>query len=77
MITPLLRERIKSTLGNHYLAKVLQELDERGIRNQKGEKYKKSIISMVLNGSRNNQAIEDTIIAVYEKVKEDQNQQSA
>lgn len=77
MITPLLRERIKTTLGNHYLAKVLQELDERGIKNQKGEKYKKSIISMVLNGTRNNQAIKDAIIAVYEKAVENRNPQSA
>lgn len=76
MITPLLRERIKTTLGNHYLAKVLQELDERGIKNQKGEKYKKSIISMVLNGKRDNQAIKDTIIAVYEKALDIQNQSS-
>ena len=61
MISPSERERFKSVVGSQYITDVSSALNERGITNRKGKPYSKSAISMVVQGDRDNPAIEDVI----------------
>lgn len=65
MITAEQREKIKTVVGNYYVARVNAVLVQRGVVNRENQPHKKNMISMVMNGDRENPAIEDAIWTVY------------
>ncbi|OIQ22012.1 MAG: hypothetical protein BM557_01140 [Flavobacterium sp. MedPE-SWcel] len=67
MITPAIRERIKTHLGSHYIDNVMEILNEKGITNRFGNSHSVSTISQVMNQQRRNADIEKVLLSIYEE----------
>lgn len=61
MINASEREKVKTKLGSQCLGAIQQALSEKGIVNRKSTPFSKSSISMILNGSREDPAVEFVI----------------
>lgn len=69
MITKSEKKKLKKHLKSDYVEDVLQELSLKNITNREGKPYSESMIRMVLSGTPN-QHIEDAILTVYSRRKQ-------
>lgn len=66
MITKQESKILKEELGRFYIDEVLQVLKDRKVLSIQGEPHKKSFISLVLSGKRDN---DDVVDALYEVLR--------
>lgn len=77
MITKRERKKIKSILGNHYSSIVLEELNNKAVRNKYGMPHSDIMVRQVMNGNRSHKEIEAAIFsAVEKKISEDSEEKS-
>ncbi|WP_353158401.1 hypothetical protein [Myroides odoratus] len=62
MIDEILTKRIKDILGSQYTAQILEYMDKKKIKNDKGEKYSRGYITHIVNRRKSNKTIEKAIL---------------
>lgn len=67
MISTAQRKKIKKVFKMRYSKVVQERLNQKGIKNKKGEPFGISYISHVLNGRNEDLLIEETIIELYQE----------
>jgi hypothetical protein len=67
MITETFKDIITRVLGVQYSNKIINHLEEKGIRNSDGRPFSNESIRLFVNGYRDNREVESAIVELVEK----------
>lgn len=67
MIQQVFKDIIVNVLGVHYSSKIINHLENKGIRNTDGRPFSNESIRQFVNGYRENREVESAIVDLVEK----------